>query len=158
MLTKEDIENIKAIRAAITPGEWFPDESWTVRAAQGIDNTPLVADTYRDEDNTFVANAPQYVDDLLEEIERLKAQIFKSNETHLEMFAEIERLKADLEGADAVALDYKKTIDRQNEYVVQMRNALTKIEALSTQWEGRARAPWWNLGDIARKALKGGER
>ena len=34
------------------------------------------------------------------------------------------------------------------------REALVKIAEIAQSWEGRSNAPYWNLGDIARAALK----
>ena len=34
-----------------------------------------------------------------------------------------------------------------------MIDALVKIHQLAQSWEGRAEAPYWNLGDIAASAL-----
>jgi hypothetical protein len=38
-----------------------------------------------------------------------------------------------------------------------LRAALTKIRDTSKSWEGRVKAPYWNLGDIAAAALLRGE-
>jgi hypothetical protein len=45
----------------------------------------------------------------------------------------------------------KLTAAEQRERV--MLEAPEKIDKLSALWEGRAEAPYWNLGDIARAAL-----
>jgi hypothetical protein len=39
----------------------------------------------------------------------------------------------------------------------RLRGALTKIRDTAKSWEGRDKAPYWNLGDIAAGALLRGE-
>ena len=39
--------------------------------------------------------------------------------------------------------------------VARMTAALERIRDTAQSWEGRSQAPYWNLGDIARAALRG---
>lgn len=57
-----------------------------------------------------------------------------ANDTARRLAAEVERLEAENE---------------------RLREALQKIADKSQSWEGRSDVPFWNLGDIARAALKG---
>lgn len=86
VLSKERRQQIRARADATTPGRWYyvpgiprqTGDSYNVWAAQGLVASTFTSAFLREEDDRngeFIANSKQDVPDLLDEVERLEAEV-----------------------------------------------------------------------------------
>jgi hypothetical protein len=76
-MTPERLSEIKSLHEGITPGEWHTElESIThdIWAGTLTETTSGVAVVWDEADATFIAAAPKIVNELIKEVERLRAE------------------------------------------------------------------------------------
>lgn len=118
-----DIDKLRAAHAATTQGEWVPEpEPNGATFSLWVDTDSLVAEYNTETDADFIALAHNEFPAMLDEIERLRAEVEAHSDraqslmgSEAKRFDEIERLRAANEGAYALLCEFADTINNSLE-------------------------------------------